>query len=257
MSFAKYIWEAVVDLVETIGALEDHDVPEIESTDTNSLSSSSIAATSEHERSPANGIQNPESKDANTEDVLTSEESDPESDDDADPQRRHDELLQESSSVLLQKDPPPVNPHGTDRDLSAQIQTLQQENVHHLIWQDKASMIIKKMTEEAGVRKQRARTAKKRAFRARVARQQQSDEQKRQIEESQHKMDRVGEENARAAEAQQSRLLESQKEVEIQKKAREQAAAAVERRVAEVQAKHDEEMCGTYISEVVFPFSGP
>ena len=264
MSLAQYIWDAVIDLVETIGAYEDHDTLEAKNTEPNptdffpfanlrpkfehskptDIERAEAAASIETQHS--NVIHDPESKDATTEEVLTSEDSDQESDNDTDLEDLNDGLQQEISNVLIEKIHPEDHTHLDDQDLSAQNQTLQQENLCHLKWQDRASMAIKKMKEEAGARKHKARTTMKAAVRARIAMQRQIEIYERQIEESEQDRDRVFDENARAAEALEKthkrRLQRARNELETQKEAAEEAAVTAERRITEGQAKHNEDM---------------
>lgn len=257
MSLAQCLWDAVKDLEENIGAFENHEVKK----DTDRKPTLSIfsrylkptskqcrlpdrehtgtAACTEPQRSDANS--DVDSKDANAKDVTVSEKSGPESDGDTDIKDRDDELRQEISGLLVGKDTAKVIT-PIDQDLSKQVQTLQQDNVQHLRWQDRASMTIKNMQEEEKARKHEARTAKKAAVRAKAAMQREIDNHKHQIGESEREKVRMSNENARAIEAHESNLREVKDELETQKGTTEQVAAAAERRITEVQTKHTENM---------------
>ena len=253
MSLTRYLWDAVNNLAEIVGVLEDHKIPENDNTDsspTSMLPSPDLQLTSEQDHStdrehtgPAawldpqlsNAKQDPLTKAVNGEEVTIYDDSDLESNESTDFKGQNDELQQGSSNVLIEKDPLLVNTHRIDQDLSGQNKTLQEDNVRHLKWQDRASMTIRTMKEEAGTRKHEARAAKKAAVRARAALQRQVDDFKRQVERSEQDRVRMTNENARVIEAHQSSLQQMKDELEGQKE-------AADSRSTEVQTKHDEDM---------------
>lgn len=260
MSLAQCLWRAVIDLVDTVGALEDNDILEVKNTDpnpTHSLSPADSQPTSKKDGLPdrkhtgtaacvepqhSDAIQDPQSKNAQAEEVTISGKAGLESNDDTNINNQNDELQRERSKLLIEKDSPKVNTYPLDQDLSEQNRALRQDKVQHLRWQDKASMTIKNMKEEAEARKHVARAAKKAAIRAKAAMQQQLDDRKHQIESKEREQDRVSDENARAIEAQESHLQEVKDELEAQKKTAKGAAAAAEHRITELQTKHTEDM---------------
>ena len=260
MSLAQYFWAAVLDLVEDFGALGDPVIPEVIDTDSDPTllcSSADLQLPTEQDSSPdgqhagtdawikpqyLDGVRNPESRDGNAEEVTTGEESGLDSNDDKDIRSPKCELQQENLSLLTGKSTAKIKIHHIDKDVSGQIQTLQQNNVYHLKWQDRASMTIKEMIEDADTRKFKTKAAEKATVRARAAMQQQIDNCKVRIERLEEEKFRMSGENARSINEHESNLQEVKDELETQKEAAEQAAAAAEQQITEVQAKHTEDM---------------
>ncbi|KAF6220711.1 hypothetical protein HO133_003144 [Letharia lupina] len=260
MSLAQHIWDAVLDLVETIGALEDHDILEVVKTEpdsTYSLPSVDLHATSAQacstdkentgivawiEPQHSGAVQDFAGKDVSVEEVTSGAESGLESTNDTDLRDQNDEHQQENSGPHIGTEIANLITHRIDPELIGQNWTLRQDNVQHLKWQDKASMTIKKMTEEAEARKHEVRDAKKAAVRARAAMQRQIDDLERQVQESERDKDTMLMENARATDAHESSLRESKYELEAQKEAAAHAAAAAERQITGIWTKHNTDM---------------
>lgn len=260
MSLARSLWGAVTDLMDNIGAFQEDDIPEVKNTipnPTNSLCPADLQHTSKKDDLPdkyhtgiavwieaqrSDAIQNSQSKDANAEEVTISGEVGLESNDDTDLKDKINEHQQNSSNALIAQDPPKFNTYLINRDLAGLNQTLRQDNVQYLRWQDGASMTIKNMKEEAQVQKHEARAAKKAATRAKATMQQQLDDYKRQIVEQERENVRLSDEHAQAIKAQEGHLQEVKEELEAQKKTADRAAAAAERQITELQTKHTEEI---------------
>ena len=250
----------MIHLMDNMGAFEEDDIPEVKNTDsnpTNTLSPANLQPTSKKDDSPdrhhtaiavwiepqrSDTIQNSQSKDANVKAVTISEEAGLKSNNDTDLEEKVNEHQQESSNVLNAQDPTELNTYLINQNLEGQNKALRQENVQHLRWQDRASMTIRDMKEEAKARKQKARAVKKAAIRAKATMQQQLDDHKRQIEAQERENDRVSDDNARAIIAQESHLQKVKEELEAQKRTAEQAAAAAERRITGLQTKHTEDI---------------
>ena len=260
MSLAQYFWGAVLDLVEDFGALGDPVIPEVIDTDSDSTlscASADLQLPTEQDSSPdgqhagtvawikpqhLDGVRNSESRDGNAEEVTTSEESGLDSNDDTDLRGPNSELQQENLGLLTEKGTAKIKIHHIDKDVSGQIQTLQQNNVYHFKWQDRASMTIKEMIEDADTRKHKTKAADKATVRARAVMQQQIDNCKVRSERLEQEKFRTSGENARSIDEHESNLQEVKGELETQKEAAEQAAAAAEQQITEVQAKHTEDM---------------
>ena len=206
MSFVRYLWESYSALVDAQGAWEDSD---------------------------ATGIEAEEPTTEKISDLRPSEDVD-----------QNDQLQQEDSKSSVLNDEQTIISHPIYRDHVAQNQKLQQDNIRHLRWQDEASMAIKNLEEDNESPKQEARAAKKAAATAiaQKAMQQEIDELKHQIQESDLENGRVFLENARATATYESCLLEVENGLRAEREASRRAAAAVERQRKEVQARQDEEM---------------
>ena len=204
MSFVRYLWDSYSALVDAQGAWEDSDTTGIEAGE-----------------------------------LTTEEISHLRQSDDVD---QNDKPQQEASEIPVLNDHQTIISHPMYQDLIGQNQGLQRDNISHLRWQDEASMAIKKMAEENESQKREVRAAKKAAATAKEEMQQEIDELKHQIQESESEKGRVVRENARASEAYESCLVEVEKGLTAEKEAAERAAAAAERQRKEVQARHDEEM---------------
>ena len=204
MSFVRYLWASYSVLADPQGAWEDSD---------------------------ATGN---EAKELTTEEISHLRTSD-----DAD---QNDKPQQEASEIPVSNDHQSIISHPIYQDLVGQNQSLQQDNIRQLRWQDEASMAIKKLEEENESRKREERAAKNAAATAQKAMQREIDELEHQIQESEAEKGRVVRENARATEAYESCWEEVEKGRKAEKEAAERAAAAAERQRKEVRARHEEQM---------------
>ena len=131
-----------------------------------------------------------------------------------------------------------VDQHQFEQHLEEHYQSLQQENIRHLRWQDRASMTIKAMEEGVQVRKSAVRLGKKRAFREKAAMRQQIHDLQLRIEASELGKTQMSNEHTLAIEEHKTDLLEARKELKENRETAEQAAAAAESRLQEAQAEH-------------------
>ena len=250
MSFTQYLWDAFDDLVDAIGALVDHDVPEVQNTDSNptpSLPSTEIPSTYLPDRECTGAPTRVEAQHSDAIRDLGSEDANPGerairkvfglvSNNVTDLKDQTAELQQhKSSNELIEKDSSKFNTYRLRHDLSSQNHTLQQDIVGHLRWEDRASMTIKHLKEDTVARKSKARFVKKATIQAKAAMQRQIDNCKRQIEASEQDKVRVSNEDARANEAHASTLQEVRNELEAQKE-------AAERHSTQMQSKHAEDI---------------
>ena len=229
MSFARYLWDSYSNLVDAQGWWEDSDITKTENKDSRPTSSLS-SAEPQH---------TPERKGVDTEELATEEVSSQKPSEDV---SQNDQHQQKDAKPLTTESYRDINSDPIYRDLVAQNQRLQQDNIRHLRWQDEATMAIKNLEEEKESQKREARAAKKAAATAKQAMQREIDELKHQIQESELQKDQVFQENARAAEAYESCLQEVEKGLKAEKEAAGRAAAAAERQMKEVQARHDEQL---------------
>lgn len=228
MSFTQYLWDAFDDLVDTVGALADHDVPEVQNTDSNptpSLPSTEIPSTYLPHRECTGAPTRVEAQHSDAIRDLGSEDANPGerairkvfglvSNNVTDLKDQNAELQQhKSSNVLIKRDSSKLNTYRLRHDLSSQNHTLQQDIVGHLRWQDSASMTIKHLKEDIVARKFKVRFVKKATIQAKAAMQRQIDNCEHQIEA----------------------LQEARNELEAQRE-------AAERHSTQMQSKHAEDI---------------
>ena len=212
-------------LVDAQGGWEDSDTTGVEKKDSG-CSSLLSSADSQQKRVEA-------------EELATEESSDQKPSDGVD---QNDQHQQKDPKPLTMESYRDINSDLIYRDLVGQNQKLQQDNIRHLRWQDEASMTIKELEEEQESRKRESRAAKKVVATEKKAMQREIDELKHQIQESDSEKGRVFQENARATETYESCLHEVEKSLKAEKEAAGRAAAAAERQIKEVQARHDDQM---------------
>ena len=250
MSFARYLWDSYSILVDTQGWWTDSDTGETKKKDsrpTSSLSSADPQHTPEPNFLPDRAhagislatFKDAERKGVEAEELATEEVSGQKPSEDVDQSDQHQ---QKEPKPLMTESYRDIHSDPIYQVFVGQNQRLQMDNIHHLRWQDEASMAIKNLEEEKESQKREARAVKKAAATATKAMQREIDELKHEIQESELEKGRVFRENARATEAYESRLQEVEKGLKAEKEAAERAAAAAERQIKEVQARHDEQM---------------